>query len=186
MIERRVFLTGAAALLASPAFAQRAAGGAHAFRFEGLMGGEIALSQFAGRTVLVINTASKCGLTPQYEGLEALWKARRNQGLTIVGVPSGDFGGQELGSSKEIATFCELNYGVSFPMAAKSDVTGADAHPFYRWAAAQLGDAGVPRWNFHKILIGPDGRAIAGFGSRVRPDDPALVAAIEAANRRRS
>jgi glutathione peroxidase len=184
MIERRVFLTGAAAMAAGPALAQRAAGGAHAFRFEGLMGGEIALSQFAGRTVLVVNTASKCGLTPQYAGLEALWRQRRARGLTIVGVPSGDFADQELATSKEIATFCELNYGVSFPMAAKSDVTGPDAHPFYRWAAAQLGDSGVPRWNFHKILIGPDGRAMAGFSSRTQPDDPALVAAIEGALRR--
>jgi glutathione peroxidase len=181
MIQRRAFLTLAAAGISSAALAQRASSGAHAFRFEGLMGGQIALSRFAGRAVLVVNTASKCGLTPQYEGLEALWRARRGQGLTVIGVPSGDFAGQELATSKEIASFCELNYGVSFPMAAKSDVTGPDAHPFYRWAASQLGEAGTPRWNFHKILIGRDGRAIAGFASRVRPDAPEIARAIDQA-----
>jgi glutathione peroxidase len=184
MRRRDIVISGLAAAAAAPALAKAArAANAHAFQFDGLTGGRIALSQYRGRALLVVNTASKCGLTPQYKALEALWRARRGSGLTIVGVPSGDFAGQELASNAEIQSFCELNYGVSFPMAAKSAVVGPEAHPFYRWAASALGEAGVPRWNFHKILIGPDGRAIAGFGSRTAPDAPEITAAIDRALR---
>jgi glutathione peroxidase len=129
----------------------------------------------------VVNTASECGFTPQYAGLQKLWQRYKDRGLIVLGVPSNDFGGQEPGSESEIRSFCTKNYGVDFPLTAKVDVVGANAHPFYKWLAAELGDAGQPRWNFHKYLIGPDG-AIAGvFPSKVAPDSLELGTAIEAA-----
>jgi glutathione peroxidase len=150
-------------------------------RFDGLMGGIIDLSAYRGQVVLVVNTASQCGFTGQYAGLERLWQSRRRDGLVIVGVPSNDFGGQEPGSAGEIKRFCELNYGVSFPMAAKAVVRGPDAHPFYVRAAATLGAAAVPGWNFHKILIGKDGRPVAAFASSVTPNARELTRAINTA-----
>lgn len=139
------------------------------------------LSAYKGSVVLIVNTASKCGFTPQYKGLEALWDRYKAKGLVVIGAPSNDFGAQEPGSEAEIKDFCELNFGVSFPLTAKVKTAGAGQHPFYAWSSAALGEAGKPQWNFHKILIGRDGKAIAGFSSRVKPDDPGLVSAIEAA-----
>jgi glutathione peroxidase len=162
----------------SPALAKSAASSQ---QFEGLMGGQIDLSAFKGKVVLVVNTASECGYTGQYAGLERLWKARRSDGLVIVGVPSNDFGGQEPGSAAEIKKFCELNYGVSFPMAAKYSVKGPNAHPFYRNSFRVLGAKAEPKWNFHKILIGKDGRPLAAFPSAVTPDSKELAQAINAA-----
>ncbi len=172
-----------AASQAQPKVAATApAGGAYAFSFPPLMGeGDIALRQYAGKVVLVVNTASQCGFTRQYAGLEALYRARAREGLVIVGVPSNDFGGQEPGSAKEIARFCQMNYGVTFPIAEKSVVTGRNAAPFYRWARTQLGEAAVPQWNFHKLLIGRDGRLVAAFPSGVAPDSAALDAALDRA-----
>lgn len=169
-------IAGAAA---SPAGGQTARG--FGFAFDGLTGGRIELAAFRGRAVLIVNTASRCGYTGQYQGLQALWQSYRARGLTVVGVPSNDFGNQEPGTAAQIATFCELNFGVTFPMAARTAVTGQAAHPFYRWAAATAGRAAVPRWNFHKILLAPDGRIVATFPSAVAPSDPALRRAIEAA-----
>lgn len=154
---------------------------AYGFSFDGLVAETIPLSAFQGEAVLVVNTASKCGFTKQYDGLQALYRDYEAKGLTIVGVPSNQFGGQEPGSAEEIAEFCRLNFGVTFPMAAKSDVIGEGAHPFYRWAESQLGAAAVPRWNFHKILVGPNGRAVAAFPSATTPESEELRAAIEAA-----
>ena len=154
---------------------------AYGLTFDGLITDHVALQSYAGKVILVVNTASHCGYTPQYAGLQALYTELAPQGLVIVGVPSGDFHEQELGTAKEIAAFCRLNYGVTFPMAAKYHVIGAEAHPFYRWAQASLGESAVPRWNFHKILIGRDGRAIAAFPSATKPDDPAFRAAVQAA-----
>ena len=119
------------------------------------------LAAWRGRPVLVVNTASFCGYTPQYRDLEALWRRYRERGLVVLGVPSNDFGQQEPGSAAEIKQFCETNYQVDFPLTEKYRVIGGDAHPFYRWVAAQLGEAGAPRWNFHKYLIGPDGSSPA-------------------------
>jgi glutathione peroxidase len=153
---------------------------AHDFSFRGLKGGEIRLKDFAGKPVLIVNTASRCGLTPQYQGLQALWQRYRDRGLVVLGVPSNDFGAQEPGTEAEIGSFCETNYGVDFPMTAKEPVIGPQAHPFYRWVAAELGDAAAPKWNFHKYLVGPDGTLAEVFGSRTAPDDAALTAAIEA------
>ncbi|MGY0712904.1 glutathione peroxidase [Azospirillum argentinense] len=144
-------------------------------------GGTLTPDAFRGKAVLVVNTASQCGYTGQYEGLQKLWAGRRDRGLVVLGVPSNDFGGQEPGSNAQVASFCELNYGVDFPLMEKQSVTGPQAHPLYRWAAAVTGPQGVPRWNFHKILIGRDGRLLEWFGSSVTPDSATLTAAVDKA-----
>ncbi|MES0872947.1 glutathione peroxidase [Sinimarinibacterium thermocellulolyticum] len=144
-----------------------------------LVGPEESLCQYAGKAVLVVNTASACGFTPQYEGLEALWRRYRDDGLVVLGFPSDQFGGQEPGSDAEIAEFCKLNYGVSFPMYTKSSVKGEDAIPLYRGLIDATGEA--PKWNFHKYLIAPDGKTVQAFDSRVTPDSNQLRGAIEAA-----
>ena len=154
---------------------------AHDFTFTAIGGGKLPLAHFKGKPVLVVNTASECGFTPQYKGLQALWRRYKDRGLIVLGVPSNDFGAQEPGGEAEIRTFCTKNYGVDFPMTAKVPVTGANAHPFYKWLAAELGDAGQPRWNFHKYLIGPDGAVAGVFPSKVAPDAPELAKAIDAA-----
>jgi len=148
------------------------------FSFPGLTGGNVRLADYRGKVLLVVNTASKCGYTPQYEGLQRLHDRFKARGLVVIGVPSGDFGGQELASSKEIARFCKLNYGVSFPMTAKQTVTGAKAHPFFVSARAKLGAKGVPGWNFHKIIVGRDGVPITAFPSATDPNSTELVRAI--------
>ena len=144
-----------------------------------LNGDTLPASRLAGRVVLVVNTASRCGFTPQFEGLEALYRSRDDLGLEVVGFPANDFN-QELGSGEEIGRFCSLNYGVSFPMAAKSRVTGAKANALFAAIAARPGPAGEePGWNFTKYLLDRHGRLAARFDSSVEPDDPALVAAVD-------
>ena len=133
--------------------------------------------KYAGEVLLVVNTASKCGFTPQYEGLEALHQKYSPQGFAVLGFPSNDFKGQEPGSEQQIQEFCTLTYGVKFPMFEKVHVTGAETTPLYRELVRETGVA--PGWNFHKYLIGRDGRVVAQFPSKVRPDDPQLVQAIE-------
>ncbi len=149
------------------------------FTFTSIDGKPMPLSAYRGKTVLVVNTASQCGFTPQYAGLQKLWETYRDRGLVLLAVPSNDFGGQEPGSSKEIKEFCESTFGTDFPMTEKVVVKGDGAHPFYRWAKASLGDQGIPKWNFHKLLIGPDGQLLGGFASRITPQSPELTAAIE-------
>jgi len=134
------------------------------------------LCQYSGRVLLVVNTASYCGFTPQYKGLEVLYANYRDRGLVVLGFPSNDFA-QETGSNKEIADFCENTFGVKFPMFAKSAVRGKDANALFRELAAQTGRA--PLWNFHKYLIGRDGKVVANYTSLTRPDDPDLLRAIE-------
>lgn len=162
-----------------PATADRAT--AYQFRFDGLSTSSVPMTAFEGDVVLVVNTASRCGLTPQYEGLQQLYADYHAQGFEVLGVPSNNFNGQEPGSADEIREFCTLNFGVTFPMAAKTDVVGDARHPFYAWAEAQLGEAAVPQWNFHKLLIGRDGRLIAAFPSNVTPTADEIRAAITAA-----
>ena len=134
---------------------------------------------YAGNVLLVVNTASKCGFTPQFEGLEALHAKYGRRGFAVLGFPSGDFKSQEFEDEKQIQQFCTLTYGVKFPMFEKVHVVGKQATPLYRDLAEASGQA--PQWNFHKYLIGRDGRLLAGYGSKTAPDDPALLAAIEAA-----
>jgi len=152
---------------------------AHDFSFTAIDGGKLPLEQFRGKPVLVVNTASHCGFTPQYADLETLWKKYRDLGLTVVGVPSNDFGRQEPGSNAEIKQFCEKNYQVDFPMAAKEQVKGKDAHPFYQWAADAGGAAAQPSWNFHKLLIGPYGDIAGAWPAQVKPLDRSITEAIE-------
>lgn len=132
---------------------------------------------YGGQVLLVVNTASKCGFTPQYEGLEAMYAKYKDQGFAVLGFPSNDFMGQEPGSEEDIQEFCTLTYGVKFPMFEKVQVRGSDATPLYRDLAAATGEA--PGWNFHKYLIDREGRVVASFGSRTTRDDPKLVAEIE-------
>lgn len=136
------------------------------------------LSAYEGKVLLVVNVASKCGYTPQYKGLQELCERRRGQGFVVLGFPSNDFGGQEPGTSAEIATFCQENYGVTFPMFGKVRTVGEDVSPVYRLLAAA---AGPPKWNFHKYLVGKDGKVRKSFPSSVIPQDAALAAAINAA-----
>lgn len=144
-------------------------------------GGQLSPDLFRGKVVLVVNTASQCGFTPQYQGLEELWRSYRDKGLVVLGIPSNDFGGQEPGSNAQVQNFCQLNYGVDFPLMEKQVVTGNQAHPLYRWAAAQTGALGVPRWNFHKLLIGRDGRLVDWFSSMTDPASDRLKSAIDRA-----
>src|ERR1051325_5978230 len=180
MIDRRHTLGVLAFLAATPVFAQTGMSRmtAHAFSFDGLKGGAIKLADYAGKPILVVNTASQCGYTPQYAGLQQLWTRFHDRGLMIVGVPSNDFGGQEPGGPAEIEHTAHGGYGVGFPLAAKAEVRGAKQHPFYKWAAAEK-PLELPRWNFHKYLIGRDGHIAASFATQVEPMDPKMIAAIE-------
>jgi glutathione peroxidase len=135
------------------------------------------LCQYRGKVVLIVNTASYCGYTHQYEGLEALYRKYKDRGLVVVGFPSNDFGGQEPGSNKEIAEFCRLTYGVEFPMFEKSSVTSIKTNPLYAELLARTGQS--PKWNFHKYLVDRDGKQVASFGTRVEPDNADLLGAVE-------
>lgn len=145
-------------------------------------GEEINLADKLGAVLLVVNTASKCGFTPQYDGLEALWRKYREQGFEILAFPCNQFGGQEPGTAEEIESFCKVNFGVSFPLMAKIDVNGDDATPLYQWLKAEapgvLGTKGI-KWNFTKFLAGGDGRVIARYAPKTKPE--ALDGAIEKA-----
>ena len=147
---------------------------------ESIGGGPLPTASYRGHVVLLVNTASLCGFTGQYLGLQELWRRYKDKGLIVLGVPSNDFGGQEPGTKEEIRRFCEATFDVTFPMADKQVVTGAGAHPLYRWAAAQTGALGTPSWNFHKILIGRDGRIVDWF-SAAGGMGPKFERAIEAA-----
>ncbi|MFT3987361.1 glutathione peroxidase [Aestuariivirga sp.] len=154
---------------------------AYDFSFTAIDGAPLPLSSFRGKVLLVVNTASECGFTPQYEGLEQLWQARKGQGLVVLGVPCNDFGAQEPGTSGEIAQFCKVNYGVTFPLTTRSVVKGAEAHPFYKWAGEQAGLIGRPKWNFHKYLIGRQGEFITWFSSVAKPTGPKIGKALDQA-----
>jgi len=140
-----------------------------------------ATALFQNKVVLLVNTASFCGYTGQYEDLEKLWRRYRDKGFVILGVPANDFGAQEPGSNAAIKSFCETNYGVDFPLLEKQTVVGPGAHPLFKWAAVETGPQGVPRWNFHKILIGRDGSLIAWFATETPPLDGKITKAVEGA-----
>lgn len=182
MMNRRTMLTVALAGTLVPATRALADGGmsrisAYAFSFPALSGDDIRLAAFTGTPLLVVNTASLCGYTPQYAGLQEIWNEFRGRGLTVIGVPSNDFGGQEPGGTSEITETAHHQYGVTFPVAAKAVVVGAKAHPFYKWAA-EARPRQVPRWNFHKYLIGRDGYIADVFPSAVQPADTRIKTAI--------
>jgi glutathione peroxidase len=147
-----------------------------------IAGADASLADHAGKVLLIVNVASRCGLTPQYEGLEALYRKYRDRGFAVLGFPANDFGAQEPGSNDEIATFCTTNFGVDFPMFAKISVKGPDKHPLYAGLIAQSAtpDAEIA-WNFEKFLLGRDGTLLRRFSPRTTPDDAELVAAIEGA-----
>jgi len=149
------------------------------FAFDDLQGRPFPLVQFAGRPLVVVNTASQCGFTPQYAGLESLWTRYGQQGLVVIGVPCNDFGGQEPGDAATISAFCRQTYGVDFPLTAKVHVRGPDMHPLFRWLAAEGGYFARPRWNFYKYLIGRDGRLRDWFASITPPCSARFTRAVE-------
>jgi glutathione peroxidase len=157
------------------------AGSAFDFGFTAIDGKPMPLADFKGKALLVVNTASFCGYTNQYAGLQALHEKYEKLGLVVIGVPSNDFGAQEPKAEAEIATFCQGAFGVTFPLTDKQSVKGAAAHPFYKWAATTLGANATPKWNFHKYLVGRDGRLLSAFSTATKPQDPQVIAAIEAA-----
>jgi glutathione peroxidase len=142
------------------------------FEAQTITGQAVKLDQYKGKVVLIVNTASKCGFTPQFEGLEALWKAYEAKGVVILGFPCNQFGSQDPGNNSEIASFCQLNYGVSFPMMAKVDVNGPAAHPLYKWLVKEapgiLGTKSI-KWNFTKFLVGKDGQVIGRYAPTDKP-----------------
>jgi glutathione peroxidase len=144
----------------------------------------INLSDYKGKTLVVVNTASLCGFTYQYDGLQKLYDDYKDQGLVVLGVPSNDFGNQESGTNSEVKEFCESTFSITFPLTEKNVVKGKDAHPFFKWSKKELGFiGGVPRWNFHKIIIGKDGNAIAGYTALTRPSSKKFISEIEKALR---
>lgn len=184
MIDRRMVVLGIGASLSGAALTSQAAHAdnavskmtAYRFSFPALAGEPIRLADFAGKPVLVVNTASQCGYTPQYTGLQKLWSEFHERGLTIIAVPSNDFN-QEPGIAGDIAELANKDYGVTFPMTAKAVVTGSNAHPFYRWAA-EVRPKETPRWNFHKYLIGRDGYIADVFASSVEPTETRVKTAV--------
>jgi glutathione peroxidase len=150
---------------------------AYAFSFAGLGGDAIRLADYAGKPIMVVNTASLCGFTPQYADLEQLFTRFHERGLMIIGVPSNDFGGQEPGGPAEISETANKEYGVTFPLTAKADIKGPNAHPFYKWAAAAR-PLETPKWNFHKYLVGADGYISAVFPTEIEPTDARVVDAV--------
>jgi glutathione peroxidase len=176
LLNRRQAAALLAAVAAAPLAARAGATSAHDFAFDDIDAtGQIRLADYAGRPVLVVNTASRCGYTYQFDALQALYDRYRDRGLVVLGVPSDDFD-QELATAAEVKDFCAVNFAIDFPMTAITPVAGTAAHPFYRWAAEK---AGAPRWNFHKYLVAPDGRLVAAFPTKTEPDAPEVRQAIE-------
>ena len=155
---RSVVLAALTLVLASPSVRAEQARTAYDFSFTSIEGEPLPLERFKGKALLVVNTASLCGFTPQYEDLQALWETYRDKGLVVIGVPSGDFGGQEYDSAERTRDFCDANYRITFLLTEKVHVSGEEAHPFFAWVTGELGSLSVPRWNFYKYVIDPEGR----------------------------
>ncbi|MDB3904783.1 glutathione peroxidase [Candidatus Pelagibacter sp.] len=149
------------------------------FKINSINGGELDLTSFKGKTILLVNVASKCGFTNQYDDLQNLYDNFKDKGLIVIGIPTNQFGGQEPGSEKEIKNFCETNFNITFPMTSKYEVKGANAHPIYIWAKDTFGKSTVPKWNFHKILINKDGKIEDTFASFTGPLSNKVVKKIE-------
>ena len=148
------------------------------FSFNGVQGNAINLSDYKDNVIVVVNVASRCGFTYQYEGLQALWSEYKDKGLVIVGVPSNNFR-QEPGTNKEIKDFCETTFGINFPITEKLNVIGTDAHPFFKWAKKNYGSGAIPKWNFHKIIIGKNGKVVETFASITKPSSKKFISTIE-------
>ena len=151
---------------------------AYDYEFKSIDGDKIKLSDYKGKVIVVVNVASRCGYTPQYEGLQSLWSNYKNKDVIVLGVPTNNFR-QEPGSNKEIKDFCESNFGITFPMTEKISVIGNNSHPFYKWAKEDYGIGAIPKWNFHKIIIGKEGKIVDTFSSITKPSSKKFLKIIE-------
>ncbi len=148
------------------------------FEFNSIDGSKIKLNDFKNKVLVIVNVASRCGYTPQYEDLQELWSNYKNKNLVVIGVPTNNFR-QEPGTNKEIKDFCETNFGINFPMTEKIEVIGKNAHPFYKWAKENHGISAIPKWNFHKIVIGKNGKVVDTFASFTKPNSKKFLNLIE-------
>ena len=178
-LTHRFLLLLALVMLKGGIMPAAAASTAHDFSFTSIDGGDLSLEKYRGKVVLLVNTASMCGFTGQYEGLQSLWTEYKDKGLVVLGVPSDDFGGQEFDNAKKVKEFCTLNYGIDFPMADIVRVKGPNAHPYYKWVADAHGGLAVPRWNFHKHVIDGNGDLVDWFASTTGPKSGRLRKSIE-------
>ncbi len=153
-------------------------GTAYDFEFNSIDGDLIKLSQYKDKVIVVVNVASRCGYTPQYEDLQRLWTEYKSKNLVVLGIPTNNFR-QEPGNNKEIKDFCETNFGITFPMTEKTNVIGGNSHPFYKWARKDYGIGAIPKWNFHKIIIGKDGKVAETFSSITKPSSIKFIKVIE-------
>ena len=154
---------------------------AYDFNFNDLDGSPLNLAEYKGKVIIVVNVASQCGFTKQYEDMQKVWEKYQVKGLIMLGVPSNDFGKQEPGSNVEIKDFCEAKFGITFPMTEKVSVKGEKAHPFYLWAKKNHGKSAIPKWNFHKIIIGKNGKVVDTFASITNPSSKKFIIALEEA-----
>ena len=152
---------------------------AYDFKFRDLDGSVLSLSDYKGKVIVIVNVASQCGFTKQYEDMQKVWMKYQDKGVVMLGVPSNDFGNQEPGNNADIKTFCEAKFGISFPMTEKVMVKGAEAHPFYIWAKDNHGNSAIPKWNFHKIIIGKNGKIAETFTSITNPSSKKFTKALE-------
>ena len=152
---------------------------AYDFNFNDLDGTPLNLTEYKGKIIVVVNVASQCGFTSQYEDLQKVWEKYQVKGVIVLGIPSNDFGSQEPGSNKEIKNFCEAKFGITFPMTEKVSVKGENAHPFYLWAKTNHGKSAIPKWNFHKIIIGKNGKIVDTFASITNPSSKKFITALE-------
>ena len=151
---------------------------AYDFKFNSIDGDQINLDNYREKVIVIVNVASRCGFTNQYEDLQDIWSNYKEKDLVVVGIPTNNFR-QEPGSNKEIKDFCETNFNINFPMSEKLDVIGKNAHPFYKWAKKNYGKGAIPKWNFHKIIIGKDGKVVTTFSSITRPSSKKFINTIE-------
>ena len=155
-----------------------ASGSAYDYKFDSIDGGQINLSDYKDKVIVIVNVASRCGYTPQYEDLQSLYNDYKGKNLVVIGVPTNNFK-QEPGSNDQIKDFCETNFGITFPMTEKINVIGANSHPFYKWAKKDFGISAIPKWNFHKIIIGKNGKVEDTFASFTKPTSKKFIKLIE-------
>ena len=152
---------------------------AYDFQFNDLDGSPLSLSEYKGKIIIAVNVASQCGFTKQYEDMQNVWEKYQSKGIVMLGIPSNDFGKQEPGTSKEIKNFCEAKFGITFPMTEKVSVKGPESHPFYIWARKNHGKSAIPKWNFHKIIVGRNGKIDDTFASITNPSSKRFIKALE-------